>query len=125
MNAILAGLTAGIILAVVFVIHALIRRTSLVRDLQASDDSIASMSEQTLFYLLLGGLVAASLLFGVIAGLVYGWLGVPVYYYIAFGAAILLSIIAVVTKTPMLQDKIFWNLAVGVILGLLVPFMAT
>ncbi len=123
MNNFSAGFLSGIALALVFAVYIFLRKSTLVRGFQAADAAIDNIHDQTLFFLILGAFSTAAVLMGVVAGIAYGLLGLPLYYYTAFGAAILLSLVAVVTKTPMTWDKVFWNLATGVVLGLLVPLL--
>jgi hypothetical protein len=68
--------------------------------------------------------MGASLLFGALAGVIYTLIGDPLRFtLLALGAALLFSLLAVLSKTPLTGDKIFWNLAVGLVLGLLVPLI--
>lgn len=125
MNKILAGLLAGIPLASVFVLYMLVRGKALVSFFKDQDESFARISGNVLFMIILGCFVGAAFLFGMLAGLVYSWLGAPVYFT-AMGlcSALVLSVLAVVSKTPLSLDKIVWNLAVGGLLGLLVPLFS-
>jgi hypothetical protein len=47
-----------------------------------------------------------------------------IYVMVSIGAAVLLSLLAVVSRTPLVGDKIFWNFAVGGVLGFMVPLLA-
>lgn len=124
MNAYTAGLLSGIALALVFAVYIFLRKRTLIRGFKDADASIENIADQTLFFLLLGAFGTASVLMGVAGGLAYALLGLPVYYYVAFGAAVALSLVAVLTRTPMTWDKVFWNIAAGGVLGLLIPLLA-
>jgi hypothetical protein len=124
MNNLLAGLIAGFVLALVFSIYMLVRGQSLAAFFK-TDDSLSSLSEKSLSYLLLAGFILVALIFGVISGLVYGWIGSRAYFTaLAFGLAGLFSLLALISRQPLVPDKIFWNLAVGGVLGVLVPLFA-
>ena len=121
---VLSGFIAGSILGIVLGIYVVVREDKLVMFFKDQDDSIAKMSDRALFVIILGCFLSAALLFGVLAGLVYAWLGVTsIYVMVAIGAAVLLSLLAVVSRTPLVGDKIFWNFAVGGVLGLMVPLL--
>ena len=119
-----AGLLSGVALALVFAAYTLLRRSAVLAGFRATDESIANIPKHTLFYLVLGAFSSAAVLLGVAAGFAYGWLGLPLYTIAAFTAAIILSLIAVLTRTRMMWDKVFWNLATGAVLGLLIPLLA-
>jgi hypothetical protein len=119
---ILTGLLAGLPLAAVFALYLAIRGGTLVAFFQSLDPAIAGLSTQALSALLLAGFSAMALVFGAAAGAVYTLIGDPrKFLLLAIGAALLFSVLALVSKTPLTGDKIAWNLAVGVVLGLLVP----
>ncbi len=121
---VLAGFVAGFILTIVLGIYVLFRRDMLVAFFKGQEESIARLSDRTLFLVILGCFISAAFLFGVLAGLVYGWLGARnIYVMVVTGLAVLLSLLAVVSRTPLLGDKIFWNFAVGGVLGLMVPLL--
>jgi len=53
-----------------------------------------------------GGLAGAGLLLGVLAGLVFGWMNNPLLFrWSAYGAAAVLSLLAVVSITPQKAKK--------------------
>lgn len=123
-DSLFAGLISAIPLAIVLVVYVLIRGKALVTFFQDQDASIARIPEKMLFWIILAGFIGAAFLFGTLAGLVYGKLGAPRYQYLALGATVLLSVLAVISRQPLTGDKIAWNLAVGLVLGLLVPLLA-
>jgi hypothetical protein len=121
---ILAGLFAGIALAVGFTVYMLVRGKAFV-NLVTSDESMQSMSPKVWFYIFLGAFIIAALGFGAFSGLVYHWLGSRVLFTgIALGAALLLSLLALMSKTPMPWDKVAMNFMVGGLLGVLTPLFA-
>ena len=84
------------------------------------------MSDKTFYILLLSMFILMGLVFGVLAGIVYNLVGSNVIFMaIAFGFALLFSILAVVSKTPMKGDKVFWSFSISIIFGILVPLFAT
>lgn len=119
----LAGLISAIPLAIVLIVYTLVRGRALAAFFLGQGDS-PRLSAGTLFWILLGGFAGMAIVFGALAGLVYGWLGMPRFQYLAFGAAALFSLLAVISRQPLPVDKIIWNLAVGGILGVLVPLLA-
>ncbi len=120
-----AGLLAGLALAVVFVLYVVLRGRALAAFFQSLDQNIANLPEKKLFYIILACFIGAALLFGMIAGLVYGLVGSSTRFVsIAFGGAVLLSLLAAVSKTPLVGDKIVWNFTVGGVLGILVPLIS-
>lgn len=118
-----AGLISAIPLAIVLVIYVLVRGKALALFFLGQADGVR-LSANALFWLMLGGFVAMAFGFGALSGLVYGWLGMPRYQYLALGATLLFSLLAVISKQPLPGDKIAWNLAIGGILGVLVPLLA-
>ena len=118
-----AGMISGLALAIVFTVYTRLRRKAVLNGFKATDESIARVPDQTLLYLILGAFGSAAILLGVAAAFAYRWLGLPLYYYAAFGAAIVLSVLAVFTNTSIKWDKVFWNLATGMVLGVLVPLL--
>jgi hypothetical protein len=123
-DSLLAGLLSAIPLAVVFVIYVLMRGKTLAIYFQGQDASIAHIPEKTLGWIILAGFIGAAFLFGALAGIVYEQLGMPRYQHLALSATILLSVLAAISRQPLTGDKIAWNLVVGLVLGLLVPFVA-
>jgi len=124
MSPALAGFTVGIPLARVLGVYAVQRGKALVVFFQGTEKSLANIPEKAFYYLIVACFVGAAFLFGVVSGLVYSWVGTPAYYYLAFGLAVALSLLALVIKTPLKGDKIFWNLVIGCLLGFLVPILA-
>jgi ABC-type transporter Mla maintaining outer membrane lipid asymmetry permease subunit MlaE len=118
---VLAGLIAAIPLAVVLVVYALIRGKALAAVFQGQSET--PLPEKTLMLIMVASFVGMAVMFGVVAGLVYGWLGMPRYVYIAIGATVVFSVLAVISKQPLPWDKIVMNLAVGGVLGALIPLL--
>ncbi len=125
MNPLLAGILSGLILGLVFLGHLLFRHPAVAQVFQADAQEQTSASGQQIALYLALGFLGTALFFGAAAGLVYRVLNDPgLYQGIAYSAAVLFSVIALISKTPLPIDKIFWNLAVGGILGTLVPFFS-
>jgi hypothetical protein len=120
----LAGLFSGLVLAGVLLPYTVLRGRALVAFFQGLDANMVGMSSRVLFLLLIAGFIMAALLFGLLAGLIYKWIGSPLTFALmGLGAAVLLSLLALVSRTPLAADKIAWNFVVGLVLGLLVPLL--
>jgi uncharacterized membrane protein len=117
------GFTIGIPLAFILGVYAVQRGKALASYFQESNERLAKIPEKGLYYSIIACSVGAAFLFGAIAGQVYSFVGTPTYYYLAFGSAFLLSLLAWLIKTPLKGDKILWNMAIGSWLGLLVPVL--
>jgi hypothetical protein len=124
LSSIRAGLLAAVPLAVILIIYTLIRGKALAAFFRSQGDGMTNISETTWMIILLAGFIGMALVFGALSGLVFGWLGMPIFRYVALSATVLFSILAVVSKQPLPGDKIVWNLAVGLVLGALVPILA-
>lgn len=121
----LVGLLAGLVLAGVFLLYVGLRGRVLVAFFRGMDANIARLSPRGLLWLVGVGFITAALMFGLLAGLVYRWIGSPLTFtLIGLGAAVFFSLLALVSRTPLLGDKIAWNFAVGAVLGLLVPLLS-
>lgn len=124
MEPVTAGLAAALPLAAVLGIYALVRGKTLAAFFGKESAVIAKAPQTQVFMVIVACFVAMAFIFGALAGLVFSWLHLPVYYYVAFGATLLFSLLAFISKQPLRGDKIVWNLAVGIILGVLVPLLA-
>lgn len=125
MNPLLAGILSGSILGLVFLGHLIFRHRAVAQIFQADAQEQTSVSGQQIALYLALGFLGTALFFGAAAGFVYQALNDPgLYQGIAYSAAVLFSVIALISKTPLPIDKVFWNLAVGGILGTLVPFFS-
>jgi hypothetical protein len=119
------GMQAGIILAGVMVVYMLIRGKQLVSELKRLDVSFTRLSNKTLFLLFMGMFILMSLIFGALAGMIFSLLdSQSMFMLIAFGLGLLFSLAAVTSKTPLMIDKVSWNLMVGFVLGITVPLLA-
>jgi hypothetical protein len=124
MNWILVGLLAAIPLSLCGIIYMLLRGRSLVAMLKSGSETDA-MTDQQWYYLMLGTLALAPFLFGMMASLVYSWIGKPlVYLGVAVGLAVLFSIIALRSNTPARTEKTVMNFMVALDYGLLIPFLS-
>ena len=119
------GMQAGIILAGVLVVYMLIRGKQLVTEFKGLDESSTRLSDNTLFWLFMGVFILMGLVFGVLAGVVFSLLDSQVAFtLIACGLGLLFSVVAIASKTPLMVDKVSWNLMVGLVLGITVPMLA-
>jgi hypothetical protein len=123
MSPALTGFTIGIPLSLILGVYAIQRGKALTSFFQESDERLAKIPEKVIYYIIIICSVGAAFLFGAIAGQVYSLVGIPTYYYLAFGSAFLLSLLAWLIKTPLKGDKILWNIAISSWLGLLVPVL--
>ncbi len=123
-SSILAGLTAAIPLAGVLLIYTPVRGKALAALFVSQGEGPSRINDKTMFLLVVGGFVLMAFFFGLLSGLVHGWLGMPRYLYGAIGATLLFSVLALVSRQPLPYDKIVMNLAVGGVLGWLVPLLA-
>ena len=122
---IFVGMQAGIILALVLVVYMLIRGKQLVTEFKGLDETFASLSDKTLFWLFMGIFILMSLVFGALSGVIFSLLdSQSVFTLIAFGLGLLFSVVAIASKTPLMVDKVSWNLMVGFVLGITVPMLA-
>jgi hypothetical protein len=131
MNVLLAGFIAGIPVGVIGGLLLWLRGKSYVPELKATNAEMAKWSDQLVTLMLAGGSALASLAFGVLAGWVYGQFAArfasnaAIYFLaLAIGLAVIASILALVSKTPMVREKIVLNLDFGIGFGLLVPWLA-
>jgi hypothetical protein len=110
---------------VILVIYALVRGKVLVEFFKSTDEDLAKLGDRAFYLIILGMFVLMGLIFGTVSGLVYGWVSTTtIFRAIALGAAAVFTLAALISKTPLAADKIFWNLAVGGVLGVLVPMLA-
>ena len=122
-NTVLAGLLAGGLLALVLVGYLLVRGGAFVAVLQ-EEGEMERIPAKTLFWVCLGGFIGAALFWGMIAGIIYGWIdSSQLFIALAFVLAILASVLAFVTRTPMTYDKVFMNFAVACVLGITIPLL--
>jgi hypothetical protein len=125
-NTLIAGILAGAALALVLAIYMLFRGKALVTFFKNLDESMARMPDRVIFGVLIAGFVGAAFVFGALAGLVYGWVGSrDAFLGIGLGLAALFSLLAAISRTPLIVDKIVWNFAVGGVLGVLTPWFAS
>jgi hypothetical protein len=124
MNTIRAGLIAAIPLAVIGIGYMLLRGHSLVEMIKASSQESSGMTDRQWYWLMLGSLALAPFIFGVLAGLVYRWIGSPaIFLALAVGLAILFTILAWIGHTPGPALKTVMNFLVAMDFGFLIPFL--
>ena len=131
MNVVLAGLIAGLPVAAISSLLLWVRAENFVPELKDSSEDIAEWSYRRVAGLIMGSAVAASLVGGLLAGWIYGLFVVrfpdaaALYFAVlALSVAIFLSILAVVTKTPMALEKSILHFVFALGLGLLIPWLS-
>jgi hypothetical protein len=125
MNRYIVGLLLALPLSGIGAVYMLWKGRQMVTALQSGDAELAAMSEMQLFYLFLAGFLFAPFMFGILASLVYGWIGsTRTFQVVALGLGALMSLAAVLTRTPMLGFKLVANLAVVLVFGWLLPMFS-
>lgn len=125
MNNALAGLLAAVPLSFLGIGYMLWKGSGLVQVLLSDSTEAKIMSEQGWFYLMLGSFALAPFVFGILAGLVFGWVGDTLAYrLLALGLAVLFSLLALLSRLPMVPAKVAMNFLVALNFGLLVPLLA-
>jgi hypothetical protein len=123
-NKLLAGLLAGLLLAGVFIIYYILRGRAFVAMIKASSPEMANTSDNALYFMFLGAFLFAALLLGILSVFVLGLLGTAdKFRWLAAGLAVLASILAIISRTPMPVDKVFMNIAVASVLGWMIPVL--
>ena len=124
-NRFVVGALAGLIISVVGLIFAVIRKDEMVKLFMQPDGGGAAMSAQAATWLLFGAMAFMGPFLGVLAALVYGWLpSRNAYLALALGLATLMSIAAVADRTPLAGPKVVLNYLVALVFGLLLPRLA-
>jgi hypothetical protein len=125
MNSFFAGILAGLPLSALGVTYVLVRFQAVAAVFREGDQEMAALTDASLRLMLIAMFGLAPLLLGGVAGLVYGAVGTRhLFLGIALGLALLMSLWAVLSRTPMMGEKIVMNFAVALILGTLVPLVA-
>ena len=120
---VLAGLVAGVVLGVIFIGYLALRGEAFARVMQ-EDSDLGTMTTSQMRWVLVAMFGGGALLWGIGAGLIYGWVASPsTYRLLAGGAAVVLSLLALISKTPLIPDKIFMNFAVAINYGFLLPWL--
>jgi VIT1/CCC1 family predicted Fe2+/Mn2+ transporter len=101
-----------------------VRGKALVTEFKELEASSIRLPDKTMLLLLSGGFIMLALVFGVLSGIVLSLVGSKVIYMlIAAVLAFLFSFAAIVSKTPMMADKVVWNVLIGMVLGIIVPLL--
>lgn len=125
MNRFSAALLAALPLSIVGAGYMFFYGRKAVNSLRVGDPDLAQMSGDQLYYLFLAAFSLAPFLFGIVSVLIYGWLGSTwLFRGLALGLAVLMTIAAVVQRTPMLGVKVIGNFAVALAFGWLLPLLA-
>jgi hypothetical protein len=121
-NRYLAGLAAGIPISLVCLAYALLRRDAVVEAFTSGGGG--TMSTGTATALAIAAAVCIGPGLGLAAAVVYGLIGAQQQYaLLAFGLATLMSVAALVSRTPLMIEKIALNYVVALTLGLLMPWL--
>jgi hypothetical protein len=121
----LSGVIAALPLSALGITYVLTRFQTVAGAFREGDQEMASVTDASLRLMLLAMFGLGPLLLGGVAGLVYSAVGTrPLFLGIALGLASLMSIWAVLSRTPMMSEKIVMNFAAALILGTLVPLLA-
>lgn len=125
MSRVVAGLVAAAPLSVLGVVYMLIWGRGMVTSLMANEIDSGSMTESQWTLIFLGSVALAPFAFGALSGVVYGWVKSPhLFRGLAAGLAVLFSLLAVISRTPMPFMKVVLNVAVALVLGVLVPLLS-
>ena len=120
-NRFIAGMAAGLPISLLCVAYVLARRDAVVATVLGGADG-STLSPAAATALMLGAAATIGLFLGLLAALVYGAMpSDQVYLALAFGMATVLTIAALLGRTPMMAEKTVLNYAVAASLGLLLP----
>lgn len=121
----LAGLIAGLPLAALLIVYILARGRAMGDVMKSTSPEFARLSDAQMTLVLLAMFAGMALFLGLVSGVVYGLVRTPeLFRAVALGLAVLMTAAAVLTRTPMMVDKIVANFAVAIVLGGLVPVLA-
>lgn len=125
MNRFLAALLAALPLSILGAGYMLISSRKSVASLRTADPDLSHLTEVQLYCLFLAAFAIAPFVFGLISALIFGWLdSIWLYRGLALGLALLMTVAAVVQRTPMLGIKVVANFAVALAFGWLLPLLA-
>ncbi len=125
MNPFVAGLLSALPLSALGIAYMLFAGGKFVALLTSGGGGEQAFSESQARLLMLGSFALAPLAFGLVSALVYRWVASPnIFTSIALGAAVVMSLLVLVTRTPMTVEKIVMNFLVGLAFGLLLPYLA-
>ena len=121
-NRYLAGLAAGIPISLVCLAYVLLRRDAVVEAFTSGGGGTMSTGAATALAIAAAVCIGPGL--GLAAAFVYGLIGAQLQYVLlAFGLATLMSVAALVSRTPLMIEKMVLNYVVAVTLGLLMPWL--
>jgi hypothetical protein len=117
----LAGVVAGIPVSLLCLAYLLLRRDAVVEVFRGGGHPMPVQAATALAF---GTAVLIGPLLGLAAAFVFDRVGSEQQYVlIAFGLATLMSLAALVSRTPLMVEKIVLNYAVALALGLLMPLL--
>lgn len=121
-NRYLAGLVAGIPISLVCLTYVLLRRDAVVKAFTSGGGNTMSIEAATVLAVAAAVCIGPGL--GLAAAIVCGLIGTEQQYVLlAFGLATLMSVAALVSRTPLMIEKIILNYVVALTLGLLMPWL--
>jgi hypothetical protein len=121
-NRFLAGVLVGLPLSALCVFYTLLRRQYLVSGFKAMDATLSNLSDNTMWFMMLGAMAFVGPMLGIMAGLVYGWVPSDSFFLaVALGLGALFTVGALVSRTPFTLEKVVLNVAVAVVFGLFLP----
>jgi len=122
-NRLLAGMVAGLPISLLCLGYVAVRRDEVV--LLLTEGSSDALSPGTATGLAVVAAASIGPAHGLAAAVVHGWLpSEGSYLALAVVLATLLSVAAVVARTPMMVEKIVLNYAVAIMLGFVAPRLA-
>ncbi len=122
-NRFLAGVLIGLPISALCLMYTFVRRDYVLAALRAGEAE-GGLSDRTLFWLMMCGPAIIGPLLGLVAAALYGWISPSLYVKVALGMGALMTIGAVVGRTPMALEKIVLNLLVVGGFGWLLPRLA-
>jgi hypothetical protein len=124
-NRFVVGVVVGLAISAIGLVYALLRKDQMMAMFMQAGEEGAAMSARAATWLLFGSMLFMGPFLGVLAALVYGWLpSRTAYLALALGLATLMSIGALVSRTPMMGAKVALNYLVALTFGLLLPRLA-
>ena len=125
MNTFLAGLLAALPISVLGLGYMLLSGRKFVAALQSADADIGTLPGDQPYYLFLAAFSLSPFFFAIPAAFVYTRTGSQQHFLgLTLGLAVLLSLLAIISKTPLTGFKIAANFIVALSFGLLLPLFA-
>jgi hypothetical protein len=120
-NRFVVGVLIGLPISVIGVVYTLLRRDYVVAAMRAADPGASPMSDQAAFLSVLGGFAMIAPMIGLMSGMVFGWLSPTAFTAVTLGLGALMTLAALLTRTPLMVEKVLLNALVMAGYGLLLP----